>query len=174
MPVIMTVHIAQSSSRCARSQCSVIIHALAPVIGPYMSRAVITIQVHEITGTSTRSTTTGMRSPRNTDSSRVGSLGTAPGKRRILTIVPAAFVLPCQAESLHTTPRGACEGKTIRGWMTGVVEMYRLGRIRIDAFDALGGHVHETRGLHGPFRSAAIEVNWCRLHAEKRSDESRE
>jgi len=72
MPVIMTAHIAQSSSRCRISQCSVIIQALAPVIGPYMSRAIITIQVHETTGTSTRSTTTATRSPRNTDSRRVG------------------------------------------------------------------------------------------------------
>ena len=47
MPAIMTAHIAHSSSRCHTSHLAVIIQALAPVIGPYMSRAITTIQIQE-------------------------------------------------------------------------------------------------------------------------------
>src|SRR3954463_6240413 len=54
MPVIITAHIAQSSSRCGASQAGVIIQALAPVIGPYMSRASTTIQLQQTSGTRTR------------------------------------------------------------------------------------------------------------------------
>ena len=36
MPVIITAHIAQSSSKCDRSHRAVIIHALAPVIVPLL------------------------------------------------------------------------------------------------------------------------------------------
>jgi hypothetical protein len=72
MPVIMTVHIAQSSDRCATSQLPVIIQALAPVIGPYMSRAITAIHVQQSTGSRTRSTTAGARVCRNACSTMVG------------------------------------------------------------------------------------------------------
>src|SRR5437016_1557326 len=49
--VIMTAHIAQSSNRCGASHCGVIVHALAPDIGPYMSRAITTIQAQHTSGT---------------------------------------------------------------------------------------------------------------------------
>jgi hypothetical protein len=62
MAVIITDHIAHSSSRCGASQCAVIIQALAPVIGPYMSRAIMTIHIQENSGVRTRSTTSGARS----------------------------------------------------------------------------------------------------------------
>ena len=61
IPVIMTAHIAQSSSKCGASHRGVIIHALAPVIGPYMSRAITIIQIHDNNGARTNSTTTVMR-----------------------------------------------------------------------------------------------------------------
>jgi hypothetical protein len=47
MPVIMTAHIAHSRNRCAASHDVGIIHRLAPVIGPYMSRAMIIIQLQQ-------------------------------------------------------------------------------------------------------------------------------
>ena len=50
MPVIITAHIAHSSARCGASHCGVIIHALAPVIGPYMSRAITTIHDQHTSG----------------------------------------------------------------------------------------------------------------------------
>jgi hypothetical protein len=56
MPVIITAHIAHSSRRCGTSQTGVIIHALAPVIGPYMSPAIATIQSQHTSGTKTIST----------------------------------------------------------------------------------------------------------------------
>ncbi len=65
MPAIMTVHIAQSSNRCGTSQSAVIIHALAPVMGPYMSRAITTIHTQQNTGSRTRRITLGARSYRN-------------------------------------------------------------------------------------------------------------
>ena len=72
MPVIMTVHMAQSSNRCGRSQFAVIIQALAPVIGPYMSRAIATIHAQQTTGNRTSSTRAGVRSYRNACSTMVG------------------------------------------------------------------------------------------------------
>jgi hypothetical protein len=50
MSVIMTAHIAQSSNRGGISDLGVIIHALAPVIGPYMSRAMTMIHVQQTSG----------------------------------------------------------------------------------------------------------------------------
>ena len=52
MAAIMTAHIAHSSSRCGTSHIAVIIQALAPVIGPYMSRAITTIHIQETSGSS--------------------------------------------------------------------------------------------------------------------------
>ena len=71
MAAIMTAHIAHSSSRCGTSHIAVIIQALAPVIGPYMSRAITTIHIQETSGSSTSSTSSGARSYRNADSSLV-------------------------------------------------------------------------------------------------------
>ena len=72
IPVIMTAHIAQSSSKCGTSHRAVIIHPLAPVIGPYMSRAIMTIHIHETSGSRISSTIAGVRSDRNADSRIVG------------------------------------------------------------------------------------------------------
>jgi hypothetical protein len=55
----MTAHFDQSTSRCGTPHRAVIIHALAPVIGPYMSRAITTIHIQEISGTRTSSTARG-------------------------------------------------------------------------------------------------------------------
>src|SRR5687767_10156031 len=49
--VIITAHMAHSSTRCGASQTGVIIQALAPVIGPYMSRAMTTIHSQEMSDT---------------------------------------------------------------------------------------------------------------------------
>ena len=68
----MTAYIAQSNCRCGTSHTAVIIHALAPVMGPYMSRAITTIHIQEISGTRTSSITAGVRSYRNADSRIVG------------------------------------------------------------------------------------------------------
>ena len=50
MPVIITAHIAHSRSRCRASHRGVIIQALVPVIGPYMSRAATTSQIQHTSG----------------------------------------------------------------------------------------------------------------------------
>jgi hypothetical protein len=62
IPVIITAHIAQSSARCGASHTGVIIQALAPVIGPYMSRAMTTIHHQHTSGSARRRTISGMRS----------------------------------------------------------------------------------------------------------------
>ena len=62
MPVIMTAHIAHSRNRCAASHDVGIIHRLAPVIGPYMSRAMMTIQLQQATITVSSGTATVRRS----------------------------------------------------------------------------------------------------------------
>src|SRR5688500_16043417 len=68
----MIAHMAQSSARWRASQTAVIIQALAPVIGPYMSRAITAIHTQETIGSRTSSTTTGVRSYRRADSRSVG------------------------------------------------------------------------------------------------------
>jgi hypothetical protein len=75
--VIITAHIAHNSSRCGTSHVAVIIQALAPVIGPYMSRAIATIHAQETTGSSISSTSKGAPSYRNADSMIVS--GRSPG-----------------------------------------------------------------------------------------------
>ena len=72
MPNIMTAHIAHRSARCGTSQTAVIIHALAPVMGPYMSRAITEIQIQETSGNTISNTTAGVRLYRNADSITVG------------------------------------------------------------------------------------------------------
>ena len=73
MAAIITAHMAQSNARCRASQTVVIIQALAPVIGPYMSRAIATIQIHDAAGRRiTRTTTAARWLWRSADSSNVG------------------------------------------------------------------------------------------------------
>ena len=72
MPVIITIHIAQSSIRCGTSQFAVIIQALAPIIEPYMSRAITTIHIQQPKGSRIKSTAAAVRSYRNACSTIVG------------------------------------------------------------------------------------------------------
>ena len=45
--VIITAHISHSKTMCGQSHTVVIIHADAPCIDPYMSRAMAVIQIHD-------------------------------------------------------------------------------------------------------------------------------
>ena len=54
MPAIIAAHIAQSSRRRGASHVTVIIHADAPVMGPYMSRAIAATQIQQSRGRTTR------------------------------------------------------------------------------------------------------------------------
>ena len=144
--VIITAHIAQSRSRCETSQRGVIIHALAPVIGPYMSRAITTIQSQEAAGSSTSSSRIGVRLYCSADSRRVdGRLtvtdsrlkpdtteasGAAPGEGRVLSVVLAARIVPGEPSACTWLSRGVSEREAIRGRMSGVVDDQRLGRHR--------------------------------------------
>jgi hypothetical protein len=58
IPVIITAHIAHSKKRCGASHTAVIIHALAPVMGPYISRDKTMIQARQTRGTRTRNAVT--------------------------------------------------------------------------------------------------------------------
>src|SRR5688572_1882174 len=151
MPVIMTAHIAQSSSRCDASQLGVIIHALGPVIEPYMSRAITTIHSHETVGTTTRRISTAARSARSADSRKVGgsskASGAAPGEGRVLSIVAAASVFPGQAERANAAARGPCQRKPIGGWMSCVIQVKRFVRVRVEPFHTLCRHIDEVGGL---------------------------
>src|ERR1051326_5017347 len=86
MPVIMTAHIAHSSSKCGASHRAVIIHALAPVMGPYMSRAITMIHIQDTRGDSTSSTSAGVRSYRNANSRIVGVRSSGAGSAMDLSI----------------------------------------------------------------------------------------
>src|SRR5436190_19636216 len=59
MPVIITAHIAHNSRRCGASHTGVIIHALAPVIAPYMSCDMTAIHAQQTSGTRISSATRG-------------------------------------------------------------------------------------------------------------------
>ena len=72
MPAIIAAHIAHSSNTCGASHCEVIIHALAPVIDPYMSRAMTITQVQHASGSPMSSAAAAQRSARSADSSSVG------------------------------------------------------------------------------------------------------
>src|SRR5262245_13128393 len=72
MAVIMTAHIAHSRNRCGASQLVVIIQRPAPVIGPYMSRAMTTIQVQQTTRTANSGMATASRSDWSAASISVG------------------------------------------------------------------------------------------------------
>jgi hypothetical protein len=61
MPAIITAHISQSSRTWRASHRRVIIHALAPVIGPYMSRAKAMIHAQHTTGKRINRTISGPR-----------------------------------------------------------------------------------------------------------------
>src|SRR5688572_16871216 len=93
MPSIMTAHIAQRSARCRTSQTGVIIHALAPVIGPYMSRANTTIHIQETSGRTISNTRVGVRWYRNADSITVS--GRASGALR--STIDGVVVRECRS-----------------------------------------------------------------------------
>src|SRR5262245_45791559 len=120
MPVIITAHIAHSRNRCGASQTGVIIQALAPVIGPYMSLARTTIQAQETTGTRTSIASTGQ------DRVRIGcrivvrpaaASGIMPtwrsdgiqGQRRRAHRVQLRLGLPVQLQ--RTAQQGALRGR---------------------------------------------------------------
>ena len=58
MPAIITIHMAQRSSRCGASHVAVIIQPDDPVMGPYMSRAIGTIHSQQSTVTANSPTPT--------------------------------------------------------------------------------------------------------------------
>ena len=84
---IMTAHIVHNSRRCLPSQTLVIIQTDGPAIEPYMSRVMATIHHHESSRTATTIAGNAVR-----------LLRTPPGKRRVLSVVQAADVVPREAE----------------------------------------------------------------------------
>jgi len=72
MPAIMAAHIAHNSNSRGASHSTVIIHAEEPVIGPYMSRAMLITQSQQTSGRMIRTTTRLSRGRASADSMRVG------------------------------------------------------------------------------------------------------
>src|SRR5262245_59422278 len=62
MPAIITTHIANKRTRCVKSHASVIIHADGPVIAPYMSMPMGTIQAQQSAMMTTSAPPTSQRS----------------------------------------------------------------------------------------------------------------
>ena len=105
MPIIITAHIAHSSSQCAASQFDVIIQALAPVIGPYMSRAIATIHSHETAGSTISRTTDDARGFPRAASRRVGARSAGSNGYALLRQANGAYCpLFLPLESSHTRP----------------------------------------------------------------------
>src|SRR6266540_2277528 len=105
---------------------------------------------------------------------RQAVLRTPPGERRVLAIVLAGRVVPRKTKRVHVALHGMRERETIRGGMTRVVEMKRLGGVRVHSHGRNGGHVDEVRRDDRPARSGAIETDWRGLDAEKFSDQARQ
>src|SRR5882724_3675414 len=74
MPIIMTTHIANSSTRCVKSHVRVIIHADEPSIAPYISRAIGTIHAQQSPVVIISAPMMSHRSLSNTDSNEVRSV----------------------------------------------------------------------------------------------------
>lgn len=74
IPIIITIHIAQSNRRCTESHLSVIIHADRPVMLPCMSSAIGTIQPQQAVTIPVRTNVTRRRSDRNNSSAANAAL----------------------------------------------------------------------------------------------------
>src|SRR5438105_10036061 len=180
MPAIITAHIAHNSTTWRASQRSVIIHALAPIIGPYMSRAMTTIHDQQTSGIRIRRTRNVARWCPSSCSRRVGGCswmigsGTSPGERREVSVVLPAVIVPSESERVQVALRRVRQRQASGDRMARVVEKHRLGRVRIDAALPFRGHFEETARLHGELQAAAIDANWCSVNAEKLADQPRE
>src|SRR5688572_7686656 len=74
MPAIIAAHIAHNRSSRGASQVAVIIHADAPVMGPYMSRAIATTHAQHASGRPMRRRASVMRGRSRADSTTVRSV----------------------------------------------------------------------------------------------------
>src|ERR1035438_6330491 len=88
MPAIITTHIAKSSARWPKSHVAVIIQAAEPVIEPYMSNAIGTIQAQHRAMAAARASPISQRSRRRRDSRGVRSLAGTRGRQRTTPCVP--------------------------------------------------------------------------------------
>src|SRR5439155_24265690 len=146
MPTIITAHIAHSRNTWRASQWTVIIHALAPVIGPYMSRAMTTTHAQQTSGNTIRRTMSDARSWPSRSSRRVGGRSptggvcTPPVKRRVMPGVLPARLVPRQSERVDVALRRVRDRETARDRMACFVEVHRLGGVRIDPLLTFRGH----------------------------------
>ena len=119
MPVIITAHISQSSSAWLTSHCRVIIQALAPVIGPYMSRAKTTIHAQQASGKRIKRTMNGPRWFWSANSRAVGGcsstsgLRTPPVERCEMAVVLPGRIVPGQTEGVDVALRGVREREPV-------------------------------------------------------------
>ena len=97
-----------------------------------------------------------------------------PGKRRVLSVVLAADIVPRQTEGVDVALRGVGKGEAIRSRVTRVFQIEWLSGVRVDSLSALSRHVDEARRRNGPLDSVATKLNWRRFHAQKLSDQARQ
>src|SRR6187397_2262637 len=172
MPTIMTAHIAHSRNTWRASQWTVIIHALAPVIGPDMSCAMTTIHNQQTSGKRISRTTRDARSWPSNSSRRVGGrsltggLCTPPVERREVAVVLPAVIVPRQAKHRNVALRCTGERETARHRMARVVDEQRLGHRRIDAHGTFRGHVDEGAGRDRTLVPAPLELDRRGLHTQ--------
>src|SRR5437764_2609491 len=94
-------------------------------------------------------------------------LCTSPGKRRVLSVVLAARVVPRQTERAYVTFHRMSEREAIRSRMARVVEIERLGRVGVDPHRPFSSHVEQARRLDGPFHAIPIKPDGRRFHAQE-------
>src|SRR3989442_7629866 len=112
-----------------------------------------------------------MRS-RSESAATADGLCTSPGKRRVLSVVLTARVIPRQTERVYVTFHRMSEREPIRSRMARVVEIERLGLVGADAHRPLSGHVEHARRLVRTLPGASIEIRRSPFHAQPPVDQS--
>src|SRR5436309_12098924 len=97
--------------------------------------------------------------PRREGTATGDGLRATPGKRRVLTIVLSACVIPTQPQGVHVALQCMREGKPVRRRMPRVVQVERLGEVGVDPAGSFGGHVDELGGRDRPLGTRAIEAD---------------
>src|ERR1035438_3956925 len=138
MPAIITTHIAKSSARWPKSHVAVIIQAAEPVIEPYMSNAIGTIQAQHRAMAAARAPPISQRSRRRRDSRGVRARAGTRGRQRTTPcVLQCALVVALRGHvrlSANLPARGAGQRRQRnhqRRWLAALSAWRRQGQRRV-------------------------------------------
>ena len=175
MPTIMIAHIANVRRTSAAVHGLSVVIPIAAILFAYSidediwrSRWIRYAQASAVMITMQVEMRTRSRRGRAAADDRLGT----PGKRRVLSVVLAANIVPRQTEGVDVALRGVGKGEAVRSRVTRVFQIEWLSGVRVDSLGALSRHVDEARRSDGPLDSVATKLNWRRFHAQKLSDQA--